>query len=236
MDDLERYGDYNEYEEDIERGRRKSPIGLILKIVVIFLCLSVVGVIGFRVFLFNYYPDSMKRIYFTENLISYYNEKDGAIGAETQDLKIKYDDPEEGNFFADKLIVVKNAGELQISVRYNDSLFDMVKEKYGVTLDPTSDSLFTFTLERNPQNEGDKPMTVGTLEYQGKDEMLMYNYYKLAFSDINFKIGEVDEISWIRLRITFNGIDTKDDYLIPIYESYNSFSEYELSDSEAPSK
>ena len=53
MDDLERYGDYNETEDDIPKG--KSPVGTILKIFIAIVCIGVVGVLGLRVAIFNYY-------------------------------------------------------------------------------------------------------------------------------------------------------------------------------------
>ena len=82
MEDIERYGDYDDIEE--ESSGEKSNLGLIIKILIISLCLLVVGVILFRVILSNYYPKAMKRIYFNDELASYYESNDGKLGAETQ--------------------------------------------------------------------------------------------------------------------------------------------------------
>ena len=70
MEDMERYGDYTEYEEDIPKS--KSKFVLAMKILIAFVCVSVLGVLAFRIVLFNIYPDSMEDIYFTENLAAYY--------------------------------------------------------------------------------------------------------------------------------------------------------------------
>ena len=43
MEDMERYGDYNETDE--EPGR-KSPVGIIIKILIAVVCLAVIGVVG----------------------------------------------------------------------------------------------------------------------------------------------------------------------------------------------
>ena len=104
MEDIERYGDYNETDE--EPSGEKSHIGLILKIVIISVCLLVVGLIIFRVILFSYYPKAMKRIYFNDTLTAYYNEHSGDINAETQKLRAPYDDPDFASFIADNLIII----------------------------------------------------------------------------------------------------------------------------------
>lgn len=233
MSDFERYGDYNEYDGD---EKKKNPIGLILKIIIALACVSVVGILGFRIFLFNYYPSSMKNIYFSENLKEYYDETDGNIGALTQNYPYMYDDEEEGNFFAGNVIVVRGAGEIQFSVRYNKSLFDTLEEKYGTNLDCDSKKII-FTLERNPRDEESDPEIIGTLTHSGTDTAIMYTYHKLVFSGIDFGEGD-DRIRWLRVRITFDGVDIgKDEYLIAVYhdhDDFNEFEEYELSKSEVP--
>lgn len=234
MSDYELYGDYTEYEDDIPK--RKSPVGLIIKLTIAAACLAVVGILGFRIFLFNYYPSSMKRLYFTENLTEYYRETGGELGALSQSYPYMYDDAEEGNFFCDNVLVVRGAGELQLSIRYNSSVYEKLSAKHGVPIEE-GNTTFTFTLERNPLEEGGKAEQIGELSYLGTEKMVMYTYHKLAFSDIDFGSGE-DRVRWIRLRITINGVDTgKEEYLVPIYhdhDEYNQFDEYIPSDDEVP--
>ena len=115
MEDIERYGDYNETDE--EPSGEKSHIGLILKIVIISVCLLVVGLILFRVILFSYYPKAMKRIYFNDTLTAYYNENSGDINAEISELIKKYrldprrirawriDEWLKDNYFAEKFVI-----------------------------------------------------------------------------------------------------------------------------------
>ncbi len=237
MSDLERYGDYNEYEEDRPRGRG-SAVGLIIKLIIALACLFVVGIIGFRIFLFNYYPTQMKRLYYTEALTAYYNATGGELGALSQSYPYMYDDADEGNFFGSNVIAVRGAGELQVSVRYNTALFEKLEEKYGVALDKDS-SKFLFTLERNPVEEKGEALPIGELVYNGTDEMIMYRYHKLAFSGIDFGEGD-GRVLWMRLRITIDGVDMGDDeYLIPIYHDhteYNRFEEYKPARDEVPTK
>lgn len=231
MEDIERYGDYNEVDE--APGGNKNPVATLLKILIISLCLIVVGVILFRVILFNYYPKEMKRIYFNSELTEYYNSLDGEIGALTQKLRAPYDDPDFASFMADNLIVIKGAGQLQLSVRYNSSVFDTIEEKYGVRLDKNSKDLFIFELERVPLDSSLEVHKIGELEYLSSDSALMYTYYKLVFDGVEFK----DEDDWIRLKITLKDIPNADPYYILVYEDtdeYSAFTDYKLSGKERP--
>ena len=236
MSDFERYADYNEYEDD--EPRKKSPVSLILKILVGVVCLTVVFVLAFRLIIFNRYPDSMKKLYFDEVLTSYYHEKDGNIGALTQNLRAENDDPDEGNFFCDNLIVIPGINQLQVSVRFNTSLMTSIKKEYGVTLDPDSKDLFTFKLSVLPLSKNDgTAIPTGTLSAVKTDKMLMYRYNKLVFNGVDLTLDGEDEV-WIRLEITLNGIEMEKPYMILIYEDTADakFEEYKLSSGEKPSK
>ena len=234
MSDYELYGDYTEYEDDIPK--KKGPAGLIIKLVIAAACLSVVGILGFRIFLFNYYPEAMKSLYFTENLTEHYGEVGADMEALSQSYPYMYDDAEEGNFFGDCVLVVRDAGEIQCTIRYNSSVFERLSAKHGVELDPET-TVFRFTLERNPESEGGVAEEIGELTYDGTKTVVMYTYRKLAFSGIDFGTGE-DRIRWLRVRITIDGVDMgKEEYLIPIYhdhEQFDKFEEYELSENEVP--
>ena len=233
MEDIERYGDYNEVDE--APGGNKNPVAFLLKGLIIALCLLVIGVIAFRLVLFNYYPTEIKSIYFNDELTELYKSTDGEINALTQALRAPYDDPDFASFFADNLIIIKDAGQLQLSVRYNSSVFDSIEQKYGVRLDESSEDLFTFTLERVPFDATEAAYTVGELDYSYSDSVMMYTYYKLVFDGVEY-LAE-DESDWIRLKITINGIPEAQPYYILVYENtetYSHFGEYELSGKEVP--
>ena len=233
MEDIERYGDYNEIDE--APGGDKSPVAKLLKLLVLVLCFAVVGMLAFRVILFNYYPKSVKDIYFNETLSQYYDSVGDSFYAKTQSLRAPYDDPDFASFFCDNLIVIDGAGQLQVSVRYNSSIFEDIKSKYKVDIDPSSEDLFTFTLESVPRGEGEKPYTIGELDYSHKEKALMYPYYKLVFDGI--EQTEFSEGAWIRLKITLNGVDNAKPYYVLVYENtdeYGMFSEYELKGREKP--
>lgn len=239
MDDFERYSDYNEYEDDLPRN--KSCVGLVLKILTAVVCLFVVGFLSFRLIIFNRYPDSIKNIYFNDVLTEYYNGTEGNIGAKTQILRAPYDDPDEGNFFCDNLIVIPGANQLQISVRFNVSIIESIKTKYGVELNPDAKENFTFKLSVIPLSKNDEtayPTATITqdpvVEY---DKMLMYRYYKLVFDGVDFTLPGEDEI-WIRLEIFINGVEMEKPYQILVYEdtAESQTDDYVLSKKERPSK
>ena len=246
MDDMERYGDYNEVDEP----PKKSKVGLVIKILAILVVVAVVGTLGFRMFTFNYYPDSMKRLYFTDSLTAFYNEKNGSIGARTQELRAAYDDPDAGNFFCSNLIVIPELGQLQISLRYNVSLMSALTADEDVDLtDPSPDdpSLFTFRLYKSGDSKVESDHLVGELVACERDSFLMYRYYKLVFDGIDFgsveydgegNVTSDDEIDWIRLEVFVKGYKKDEPYSrIAIYENhaeYSKFSDYKLSPGEAP--
>ena len=235
MDDLERYGDYNEVDEP----PKKSPVLLILKIAVIAICAAVALVLGYRIFLFNNSPKSMERLYFTENLTAYYNETDGDIGALTQDLRAPYDDEKEGNFFCDNLIVIPGCDELQVSIRFNKSIADTLREEYGLAdFDPYNEEQFTFRLWRDGTHALDSGCEVGTLTVSEWEDYSMYRYCKLVFDGVEFDGGESGEaVEWLRLEVFIEGVEKSEPFMIPVYEnhsSYAKFSEYVLSKEERP--
>lgn len=231
MSDYERYGDYNDIEQDCPRS--KSPVLLILKIITALVCLSVVGVLAFRMILFSSYPESVRNIYFNEALTAYYESTDGNIGAKTQNLRFPYDDEDLGNFFADHLIVIEGIDQLQITVRYNTGSLPRIAEENGVgELDADDASIFSYRL---CDNYGKIYSTDGVAVF---DKQVMYRYGKLVFDGVSLSADESGCFpEWIRLEITVtNDADSKV-YMIPIYENnetYDDFSDYTLSSKEKP--
>ena len=237
MDDFERYSDYNE----IDESPKKSVAGLIIKIAIVAVCLLVLVAMIVRVMMFNYYPDGMKRLYFNDTLTAYYNAHGGRLDAKTQDLRAPYDDPNKGNFFADNLIVIEGAGQIQLSLRLNTSILDTIKKDYGADIELDKDS-FTFELYRDPRIDGGEgtpvtPEKIGTLTYVEYDSFAMYRYYKLVFDGINFERDTDTSVEWLRVEIRINGVEMDKPYMIAIYENneeYSKFTEYKPSKSERP--
>ena len=230
-DDYERYGDYDDIEEDAPKGKR-SPIALILKILIGVVCVGVVGLLAFRMIIFNNYPDVVTDIYFDDELAEYYNLHNGSIGAKTQDLRAPYDDPDLGNFFCDHLIVIEGVDQLQITVRYNTGNLSRMEEALGFSLDADDADIFEYRLVDNYGRVYEKQ--VGRIFAS----QLMYRYTKLAFDDVDLSPSTGDAPEWIRLEIFVRDLDATEPYaMVPIYENnavYSDFTPYELSSGEKP--
>ncbi len=243
MEDLERYGDYNEIDEAPGKG---NPVIRILKFLVLAVCVLVIGVLVFRIFLFNSYPGEMKSLVFTPALEEYYNSQNGEIKLFTQSTEVKYDDPKEGNFFFDCLIVVPEADHLQVAIRYNTSLMESIEKEYGIVLDPDSDpaDIFEFTLVKTKpgyvapesgKNEAVPVEPVGTLVSATGAKSLMYRYCKVAFDGVDFGLDEGEEsVAWFRLDITVKGAKMKKPYSLPVYQQVLELEERPLASAEVP--
>lgn len=232
MEDMERYGDYNEVEEV---PRHRGPMGWILRILVGLVILLVVGLLGFRLVLFEYYPKTIKNLHFNDMLTAYYEKTGGEIGAKTQDIRFPYDDSEAGYFFSDHLVVIDGADQLQLSLRLNVSTIDAAEEKYG--LDGLSREDLGYFSYRLVDNEG---RVLGEGGAVATESLAMYRYVKLVFDgvDVFDRADGAVESKWIRLEIFVKGADSEEPFaMLPIYENnetYNVFTEYKLSRKEHP--
>lgn len=247
MSDYERYGDYDDIEEDLPKS--KNPVIITLKIMIFVVCIGVIGLIAFRMIAFNSYPDSVENVYFNETLLNYYNEKGGEVEIKTQKIRAPYDDEDEGNFFCDYLYVVDDIDQLQITVRYNTSTVEKIAEKLGLELDENSENLFSYRL---CGDYGDQWRVIGNLTAVEYDKRLMYRYEKLVFDNVDMSLDEIGSPHWIRLEVLVNNsgkdwpsVDEKVNdaskmshfYAIAIFENhegYSTFKDYKLSGKEKP--
>ena len=234
MSDYERYGDYNEIDE-APGGKSKNPVVIILKAVIALVCISVVGILAFRMVLFNSYPDGAKRLYFNDTLTAYYESTDGEIGAKTQELRFPYDDEDLGNFFCDYLVVIEGAEQIQISVRYNTASLARLAEEAGLeSISPDDMNAFEYRLCDNYGR------VYGTYEIASFDTQVMYRYTRLVFDGVDVTPDESGVFpEWIRLEIVAKGATTDAVYMVPMYENnedYSLFTEYTLSREERPNE
>lgn len=247
MEDMERYGDYNEI--DTPPGSGKGLLAL--KIIVAILCFSVIGAMVFRIIVSNYYPPIAKNIYFDTVLTEYYNANGGRIDALTQNIRSEYDDSDEGNIFCDHLIVIKGAGQLQVAVRFNRSVVENLEKRFGAgDYDVMGGGVFIFRLVRsNPNSERadefSEECVLGTLDVAEFDTFMQYGYYKLVFNGVDFDGNEFfggAGATWIRLETFLNdgSGECRDENKFTnnlIYENhsdYSKFDDYKLSRKERP--
>lgn len=220
MSDYERYGDYNNIEDD--EPRSKSPVMLILKILTAAVCITVVGILAFRLIVFNKYPEEVSGLYFNGALREYYGERGEDMDIKTQKLRYVYDDPEVGNFFCDYLYVIEDIDQLQITVRYNTSTVTRISEELGVELDADDFSIFEYRLADNYGKEQGRLVDTVT------ESQAMYRYVKLVFEGVSFSPDGGEAPEWIRLETTVRGTENAYTYNL-IYENhadYNTFEKY----------
>ena len=232
--DMERYGDYNEYEDDIPKS--KNPVIITLKILISFVCLAVAGILIFRIMFFNFYPDSIKNLYFNEVLTAHYNEKGGDIKVETQEIRAKYDDPDVASFFCDNLFVIREANQLQLSIRFNVSAIEKMEKELSLTgLSADDPDLLSFKLTTYNDDYADEVFMDATVAIAERSSKLMYRYYKLVCDGVT--LGGLNEPGWIRLDVFVKGSEQRYAYVF-IYENnsaYSVFEEYVLSEEDRPS-
>ncbi len=238
MEDMERYGDYNDAEDEAVPPR-KSAILTILKTLVILVIVGVIALLGYRLFLFDYYPPDAKQLIMTERLRAHYAAVGDDLHVQTQKLRFPYDDcdldtlnsNDLGTFFADHLYVITATGELQITTRANTAGLQAIATKYGSTedVDAIADKLI-FRLTDNYGRE------YTSLVHRQTYSHAMYRYFKLCFDGIDFTAPSdgLGAPEWIRLEILFEGEETPYSYML-IYENnvdFSSFKDYRPSKEE----
>lgn len=238
MEDMERYGDYNEQEEEAVPAQ-KNVVLTCIKYLLILVIVAVIALLGCRLFLFDYYPKAAKQLVMTESLRAYYDRTDGDVRIQKQDLRFPYDDidlvtinsNDLGTFFADHLYVIDAIGELQITARVNTAGLESIGALYGIDADAdTIAAKLTFRLTDNYGRVYDE------LVYCEMHSYAMYRYYKLAFDGIAFASPDDGQGApeWIRMEILLEGEETPYSYML-IYENnedFSTFTEYKPSSEE----
>ena len=239
MDDMERYGDYTEYEED--QPKKKGALSTVLKILVVVVSIIVLGVLLFRVILSGYYPKSIKQIYYNEILTEYYHKTEGNIGAKSLEVKAPYDDAKDGIFFAENLIIIDGADQIQFTVRLNNHVFKELSEKYetDITADMISFSLYRSTSVTTETGTKEEVETLHDVDVQvvNTDSFFMYFCYKVVCDNVQWDFSEESpDNEWLVLKIEIKGFE-KDIYRITLYrnaEDQGRMKDYDLSRKEHP--
>lgn len=180
------------------------------------LCLCIIfGAVIFRIYIAEHYPEGTVRMVFTEPLKEHYLANKDTFLAETQNIRFPYDSADDGNFFAAGLIVVKEAGNLQVTMRYNESTLSKVADFYKLGAIPQpAEGLFRYTLtaSHNQTEDGEDYRTYNA-SYISEADAYMYRYAKLAFDGVDFK-----DAVWMRIDIYY-GDEEKPFGHICVYEA-----------------
>lgn len=243
MEDMERYGDYTEYEDD--QPKKKGAFLSVLKIVTAVVCIAVLGVLLFRIVISGYYPNDMKRLYFNDTLTAYYEANGGEIGAKSLKVKAPYDDEKDGIFFAENLIIIDGADQIQFTVRINKHVYKELSEKYG--FDVTSE-MIKFSLAKSYSGDEVNIVTMPNVKVEKAktDSFFMYECFKVVCDGVDWEF-ESDKTEWLVLEIYIDGVDhlmtdangelKNPPYRILLYrnmDDYIRLKDYDLSRKEHP--
>lgn len=202
----------------------------IIKSILVLFMFTLAGLLFFRFWLHGYYPAAVRDLIPTEALRASYAAS-GIPDAKTQDIRVKYDDPNEGLFFADHMVAVPETGSVQVSVRYNKSTLEKLAERHGDAFDPNADEPFTYRIfccTGEGENGELAGVTYTPTEHRDAS-FAMYHYRRLAFDGVS-----LDGVVWIRLEIFRAGASEAESY-ISIYEDheeYSTFEDYKIKEKE----
>ena len=151
-----------------------------------------------RIFIANYYPAAMQTYYVTDAMRESATP-DKVPTVYRQGLRISYDDHDGGKyarFMAAHQYYCPELGELQITLRYNSSTLERVKEDFELSAVPENnpEALFDFTVSDNYGNRA-------YLTHMEIDHKFMYTYLKLTFTGIDFDVSD-----WLRVDVCYKGM------------------------------
>ena len=202
--------------------------GRVVKSLLVFFMFLLAGLLFFRFWLNGYYPSSVRRTIPTEPLLAAYAEA-GELRGRTQEIRVSYDDPNEGLFFADHMILVPDTGSLQVTVRWNLSTLERLEAEYGAAFDKEAARPFTYRIFA-ANERGEEVVLSGKTEIRGtsylpaaseRASLAMYRYERLAFEGVDF-----EGVSWIRLEISHAAAEGYESDIL-IYENHEEYSEFE---------
>ena len=167
-----------------------------------------------RIVLANYYPPAMQSYYVTDAMRAAATP-DHVPTVYRQGLRISYDDHDDGKyarFMASNQYYCPELGELQITLRYNNSTLERIKEDFELDAIPeNTEDLFVFAISDNNEKH------TTAVAHMEVDHKFMYTYIKLTFTGIDF-ISE--ESGWARVEICYkDAVNFDKPYgTIPVWE------------------
>lgn len=237
MSDYERYGDYDRGEDEEPEGPPRSRFSRVLsrtlKILLAVILIAACLMLAFRMIFSGYYPREMKRLYHTDALVAYAATLEGQPTVETQDIRVPFESEiltvdkiedmtagksQNGYFYADNLLLVREAGSLQCSLRLNQQAPKDIAAAYAVPDFTMSETAFVFTLRDN-LGRTYEPVKILT------DSALFYHYMKLCFDGLDFT-----DVSWLRLEIAVAGADMTEEghptLAVCVYENHEEYADF----------
>ncbi len=177
-------------------------MGKTLRIITIVCVLLCCAALVLRVSLLSYYPKDVKKTLMTAALENALAEGRGD-DAFTQKPEIPYDSSKEGHFFFDHLLCVPSAGELQVTLRYNNSTLRDIAADFGLPDVPAGDDeRLSFWLR-----SGNKVYPVSESVF---GTAFMYNYVRVVFDGVDFThADDGNTLGYLYVDVYFGEADTE---------------------------
>ena len=184
MADYERYGDYNDIDDDKQVGGRRPVLRLLRWLVSATLFLFC-GFLLFRLIVAEYYPRDLRAFRMTPVLSAYAETHD--LSPEKVKIRVPYDDNVRASFIADNLVIERESGAVQFTLRLSKYTMTRLSETLGedVGIKP-DESRFIVRLLDNLGNRYEKTDQLG-------QSYLWYRAVKYCFDGVDFK-----GVAWIR--------------------------------------
>lgn len=172
--------------------------GLVLKIVGAVLIASLAAFLLWRIIDSNVDPAEMNTLIPNEELCSAYTESGGKLTAFNQNQsKFTRGENNYGYFAVTQSVFIKEADQLQVVLRYNNSTLEHTKEDYALQEIPARDRdiydvtvtvMYDLTPDNTNDNDGKTPDAVEYKRFFPSDmisaQKTLYNYRKFVFDGI----------------------------------------------------
>ena len=183
MADYERYGDYNDIDDDRPRGRR--PVLRLLRVLISLSLFLFCGFFAFRLIVAEYYPRDLSKFCVTSSLAAYAGTAD--LSPEKVKISVPYDNNVRASFIADNLFVERGSGAVQFTLRLSKYTMTRLAETTGEDFgDKPDEAPFTVRLLDNLGNTYEKTDQLGR-------SYLWYRAVKYCFDGV-----KLDGVAWIR--------------------------------------
>lgn len=158
-----------------ENAKKGFTVGKLLKWLLIALILFVYGLFMLRI-CSQGEPESMKRFYWTQSSIGLYSSASDtfSVAVSTPDKNIDDD----GLFSVSSVYYMPQTGEIQFTVRYNNSTVKGIREDYSLDADPVGEVFVYILTDANGVAYTSYSFTSAS--------KFVHNYRKVVFEGIDF--------------------------------------------------
>lgn len=157
-------------------------MGKILKTVLITGIFLFCGMFILRIILSDYWPAEAKEIYSNSVLDAAYSDEGLPPEAFIQDPVTPYDNKDRAHFFFNYFVLIPEAKQIQLTLRYNDStLEDIEKDMELDSLPAGDDARFSYYL----RDESGKVYAHSSATYT---HFMIYNYRRVVFDNVDTSV------------------------------------------------